>query len=187
MKKYSFDIVVGGKKITNDDDLFEISDALYEAGCADSHPAAYNGTLYINFNRKADGYEKAVLSAIANIESVEGLKCLSVDIGDMVSLSDAAELAGTTKASLSRYSNGSRGNGTFPTPILRVDSNRPLWAWSDIADWLEKNNCIDKDIVKQARITSAINTALSIRHAQSMDNVSYYLDVFNNSHDAMTA
>lgn len=187
MKKYSFNIVVGGRKITNDDDLFEISDSLYETGCADAHPAAYNGTLYINFDRKAENYEKAVLSAISNIESVKGLKCLSVDIGDMVSLSDAAELAGTTKASLSRYSNGSRGKGNFPTPILRVDSNRPLWAWSDIADWLEKNNSIDKEIVRQARTTSAINTALSIRHSQSMGSVSHYLDVFNNSHDAMTA
>lgn len=187
MKKYNFDIVVGGIKIINDDDLFEISDALYEAGCADAHPAAYNGTLYINFNRNAENYEKAVLSAISNIESVEGLQCLSVDIGDMVSLSDAAELAGTTKASLSRYSNGSRGKGNFPTPILRVDSNRPLWAWSDIADWLEKNNSIDKDIVRQARITSAINTALSIRHAQSIKTVLHYFDVFNNSNNTLSA
>lgn len=187
MKKYSFDIVVGGIKIMNDDDLFDISDALYEAGCADAHPAAYNGTLYINFDRKAESYEGAVLTAISDIESVAGLKCLSVDIGDMVSLSDAAELAGTTKASLSRYSNGSRGRGNFPTPILRVDSNRPLWAWSDIADWLEKNNAIDQDIVRQARITSAINTALSIRHAQSMETVSRYFDVFNHSQNKISA
>ncbi|PHM51598.1 hypothetical protein [Xenorhabdus hominickii] len=40
MKKYSFDIVVDGKKITTDNDLFDISDALYEAGCSDAHPTA---------------------------------------------------------------------------------------------------------------------------------------------------
>lgn len=187
MKKYSFDIVVGGKKITTDDDLFDVSDALYEAGCSDAHPAAYNGTLYVNFTRKGESYEQAVMSAISDIESVEGLVCLSVDIGDLVSLSDAAELAGTTKATLSRYSKGSRGKGDFPTPILRVDSSRPLWAWSDVAEWLAKNNAVDNELVEQAQVTGSINTALSIRHANSMGAVSNYLDALNNNHAVVTA
>ncbi|EOW9480298.1 DNA-binding protein [Vibrio cholerae] len=187
MKKYNFSIVVGGKKIATDDDLFEISDALYEAGCSDAHPAAYNGTLYVNFTRNSDSYEKAVISAISDIESVDGLFCLSVDMGDMVSLSDAAELAGTTKATLSRYSKGSRGKGDFPTPILRVDSCRPLWSWGDIAEWLAKNQAIDKELVKQARITESINTALSIRHANSMGAVSHYLDTLNKNHALLNA
>ncbi|CDH20554.1 putative DNA-binding protein [Xenorhabdus bovienii str. kraussei Quebec] len=187
MKKYSFDIVVDGKKITTDDDLFDVSDALYDAGCSDAHPAAYNGTLYVNFTRNSESYAKAVMSAISDIESVSGLVCLSVDIGDVVSLSDAAELGGTTKATLSRYSKGSRGKGDFPTPILRVDSNRPLWAWSDIAEWLAKNNVIDNELVEQARITGSINTALSIRKTNSMDTVSHFLDKLNTNHTVVTA
>ncbi|OTA21402.1 DNA-binding protein [Xenorhabdus beddingii] len=182
MKKYSFDIVVGGKKITTDDSLFDISDALYEAGCSDAHPAAYNGTLYVNFTRTRESYSKAVMSAISDIESVSGLVCLSVDIGDVVSLSDAAELAGTTKAALSRYNKGSRGKGDFPTPILRVDSQRPLWSWGDIAEWLAKNKIIDNELVEQARITGSINTALSIRNTNAMVAVSQFLDELNNNH-----
>ncbi|OKP01595.1 hypothetical protein [Xenorhabdus eapokensis] len=175
MREYDFSIVVGGKKITTDDDLFDISDALYEAGCSDSHPAAYNGNLYINFTRKSESYAKAVASAIANIESISGLRCLSVDMGDVVSLSDAAELAGTTKVTLSRYSKGSRGAGDFPTPIQRVDSNRPLWSWTDIAEWLAQNNLVDNELIEQARITGAMNTALSIRNNNSMDAVFQFL------------
>ncbi|MDC9615377.1 DNA-binding protein [Xenorhabdus khoisanae] len=189
MRKYSFSIVVGGKKITTDDDLFDISDALYEAGCSDAHPAAYNGTLYVNFTRNGENYAKSVSSAISDIESVSGLTCLSVDIGDVVSLSDAAELAGTTKAALSRYSKGSRGAGDFPTPILRVDSSRPLWSWADIAEWLEKNKLIDNELVEQARMTGAINTALSIRNTNSMDTVFQFLYALksNNNHTIITA
>ncbi|KGM29762.1 DNA-binding protein [Photorhabdus luminescens] len=187
MRKYSFSIVVGGKKITTDDDLFDISDALYEAGCSDAHPAAYNGTLYVNFTRNSENYAKAVMSAIAGIESVSGLMCLSVDIGDVVSLSDAAELAGTTKAALSRYSKGSRGAGDFPTPLLRVDSSRPLWSWTDIAEWLAKNKIIDNELVEQARITGSINTALSIRNTNSMDVIVQFMNALNNNLKAITA
>jgi predicted transcriptional regulator len=188
MRKYSFSIVVGGKRITTDDDLFDVSDALYEAGCSDSHPAAYNGTLYVNFTRNSESYAKAVMSAIADIESVPSLICLSVDIGDIVSLSDAAELSGTTKAALSRYSKGSRGAGDFPTPLLRVDSSRPLWSWSDIAEWLAKNKIIDNELVEQARITGSINTALSIRNTNSMDAVLQFMNALNNNNlKAVTA
>ncbi|WP_426575278.1 DNA-binding protein (plasmid) [Xenorhabdus stockiae] len=171
MREYNFNIVVGGKKITTDDSLGDIADALYEAGCGDGDPEVCNGTLYVNFTRHSESYAKAVQSAIANIESVAGLRCLSVDMSEIISLSDAAERTGLTTSALSRYYKGSRGAGNFPTPIFRVDSNRPLWAWTDIAEWLAQHDLIDDELVEQARITDAINTALSIRNNNSMDTV----------------
>lgn len=186
MTMYSFEIVVGGIRIESDDDLFNVSDALYEAGCIDSHPAAYNGTLYVPFTREADSYEEAVKSAIVQIESIHRLQCLSVDVGGLVSLTDAAELAGVTKAALSRYSKGQRGKGDFPSPILRVDSNRPLWSWGEIAVWLESMNVVDHDIVEQAKTTEIINTALSIRNANMASQVMQYFNVLNKNGAAMT-
>lgn len=79
MTTYTFEIVIAGITIVSDDDLFDISDALYDAGCTDSHPEAYNGTLYISFARKADSYETAIKTAIEQIESIDNLKSLSVN------------------------------------------------------------------------------------------------------------
>lgn len=80
MKTFNFNIVVGGFIRTDEDlFLFNVSDALYDAGCDDSHPSMYNGTLYITFTREAESYEQAVTSAIQQIESIQGLVCLSVD------------------------------------------------------------------------------------------------------------
>lgn len=187
MRNFKFDIVVGGIKINSDDELFDISDALYESGCDDALTAAYNGTLYLSFDREGKDYESAVLSAIADIEKIPGLQCRAVDMGDTVSLSDAAELAGSTKAALSRYSKGTRGKGDFPTPISRVDSSRPLWAWEDIAEWLEKKELVNKDVVLMAKITAKINTSLNIRHANAQADVNKYINLLNNNKLALSA
>lgn len=184
MTTYTFEIVVSGIKIASDDDMFDVSDALYTAGCIDSHPAAYNGTLYVPFTRKSDSYETAVKTAIEQIESIPNLKCLSVDVGGLVSLTDAAELAGLTKATLSKYSKGQRGNGDFPCPISRVDSSRPLWSWGDVAEWLEQHGAVNNETVKQAHITQAINTALTIRNDKMIKEVEKYLDFFNKKNAA---
>ncbi|PSV88406.1 hypothetical protein [Photobacterium iliopiscarium] len=79
MTTYTFEIVIAGIKIVSDDDLFDISDALYDAGCKDSHPEVYNGTLSISFTRKADSYETAIKTAIEQIESIDNLKIDSVN------------------------------------------------------------------------------------------------------------
>ena len=184
MTTYTFEIVVGGIKIVSNDDLFDISDALFEAGCTDSHPAAYGGTLYVPFTRESDSYETAVETAIEQIESIDGLKCVSIDVGGIVSLADAAELAGLTRATLSKYSKGQRGNGDFPSPISRVDSSRPLWSWSDVAAWLEHRGAVDSEIVTRANTTHAINTALTIRNDKMIKDVEHYLNFLNKKNAA---
>ncbi|MGL4927516.1 MAG: helix-turn-helix transcriptional regulator [Plesiomonas shigelloides] len=177
---FCFRVVIGGIKITSDDDLFNISDALFEAGCDDGTPEVTNGTLSVSFDRESDSFENAVISAIANIESIHGLFCVSIDSGDMVSLSGAAELAGITKAALSRYANGSRGAGDFPHPVQKVDSSRPLWAWSEVAKWLSDKGQLSEDAVKQASTVEAINAALLIRNRGAQDQVNRYLTAFDN-------
>lgn len=177
---FCFRIVVGGINIASDDDLINVSDVLFEAGCDDGTPSVTNGTLSISFDRESDSFENAVISAIANIESIHGLFCVSVDSGDMVSLSDAAELAGMTKAALSRYANGSRGAGDFPHPVQKIDSSRPLWAWSEVAKWLSDKGQLSEDAVKQASTVEAINAALLIRNRGAQDQVNRYLSKFDN-------
>ena len=180
MNTYNFSIVVGGVSILNDDDMEAASDMLFEAGCDDGLVLTCNTTLYIDFDREAENYEDAVSSAIKDIESIDSFKCLSVDAGDTVNLSDAAELSGINKMTLSRYSKGERGAIDFPHPIERVDSSRPLWSWGEIAEWLESKGLIDHEVVNIAKITHRINTALSIRNANDILEINKYLHQLNN-------
>ncbi|EMW0566105.1 AlpA family transcriptional regulator [Vibrio parahaemolyticus] len=173
--KYEFDVVVSGKYSGNEEALFDVADLLYEAGCKDAVIKIIYDALYIHFFRSAENLKSAIISAIRDIESVNGLKCQSVDVGDVVSLSDVSEITGINKTTLSRYSKGQRGEKGFPSPIYRVDSSRVLWSWLDIAKWLKSNGHIDKNFVEDAVVVTEINTALRIRNNKSKENVLNYL------------
>lgn len=171
MKDYNFQIIVTGTQINTNDEMEHITDILVGAGCDDSVIGSYNKTLYLDFDRAADSYEQAIMSAIKDIESIAHLKVVSVDAGDYVGLSDAAELADTTRSALSNYNKGIRGNGQFPTPILRITNKNPVWRWSDIASWLNDNGKIEQELVNNARTVEAINIALQLRNKALLDNI----------------
>lgn len=177
MKYYNFNLVTDKNSIVSDEDLFDISDELYEAGCNDGMPCVYGDTLYIEFDRKGESFEQAVVSAIKDIESVQNIKVTSVDAGEWVGLTDAATLSGTTKASLSRYSKGERGKGGFPCPLQRIDSKNPLWSWSEIATWLESQDKIETELLEIAQATATINMSLQLRDKAKFDRVSTMLAV----------
>lgn len=64
LKTYSFTLVFeGGFDELSD----EFADAIWDAGCQDSHLSLREGTLRIAFDREAPSYWTAVLSAVAEI------------------------------------------------------------------------------------------------------------------------
>lgn len=174
MKTFAFDLVTDRHGLVTDDDIFDVSDAVFEAGCTDSNVHTYNGVLYLSFNREAESYEQAVISAIKQVETI-GVTVLSVDAGDWVTLADAAELTGVTKAALTRYAKGTRGKGDFPSPLHRIDSRSPLWSWADIANWLKQNDLAESEVYDIAKTTAMINMSLQLRDKYSMDRVTTYM------------
>ena len=185
MNDYNFQIIVSGIQIKTNEDLLGITNLLVAANCDDSVISSYNKTLYLDFDREAESYEKAIVSAINDIESIESLKVMSVDEGYYVSLSDAAELADTTRSALSNYNNGIRGDGEFPTPILRVSNKNPIWRWSDIAIWLGKNGKIEPYLVDNARTVEIINIALQLRNKPLLDNILSMTVLLNHNNKSM--
>lgn len=71
MQTYNFTLILGG--MTGVSELIEdkIHDKLFEAGCDDSMPGSVNNKHHIVFCREAEDFESAVVSAIADVESVE--------------------------------------------------------------------------------------------------------------------
>ncbi|MFV0574073.1 MAG: helix-turn-helix transcriptional regulator [Vibrio sp.] len=179
MTTYKFHLITNKTDVFTDEQLFSLSDGLYEAGCDDATVAVTNGTLFLSFDREAEHFQDAVLSAIKDVESVFELRVISVDASDWVGLTDAAEMAGMTKSALSRYSKGTRGTGGFPCPKRKINSKNPLWRWAEIAEWLKQNGKANEELVKSAKFTETINLSLQLRDSEHYQKVMATLDKVN--------
>jgi hypothetical protein len=65
LKTYHFTLVFAGEF---DELTDELEDAVWEAGCDDSHISLRECVLRIGFDREAPSYWAALLSAVADIE-----------------------------------------------------------------------------------------------------------------------
>ena len=160
MNTYEFSLVLSGVS----DCTPSLEDALYEARCDDGLVCSYCNTVYIDFMREATSYKDAVMSAIKDIESSSlSASVVSVDAGDLVGITDIAELSAISKKTISAYKDGKRGPGEFPNPVQRLKNKSPLWRWSDVATWLAHHGKVDPEIAENALITEAFNKALAQR------------------------
>ena len=164
MNEFDFALVATCDIQIDTDTIAQIADALFEAGCDDCTVMSRNQTLIIEFDREAESYERAVVTAIRDVHSVDGMKVLSVDAGDYVGLSDAAELSELSRSTLSKFSKGDRGDGTFPSPYLRVTGKAPLYDWSEISKWLADKGHAESELAENASVTSKINLALKLKN-----------------------
>ena len=111
-------------------------DALYEAGCDDALIGRTDGIQYIEFDREAAGVVEAVLSAVADIERVDGVKVTRIADAGLVSMADIAVRTGRTREGVRLLVTGARGPGGFPPPVTDPRSRYRLWRWSDVERWL---------------------------------------------------
>jgi hypothetical protein len=135
MTEWSFRLILAGVELT-DDDL----DALYEAGCDDAaFSRERDGRVHALFDREAESAERAVLSAIVDVEKARigarVVRVLSDD--DWLTAAEIAERLGRTRQSIGLLVRGARGPGGFPTPVARQASPNPLWSWSEVAAWFK--------------------------------------------------
>ncbi len=171
MKEYDFALIATSEKNVDAELIIQIANHLFDVGADDCTVSSSGNALVIEFDRESESYKDAVISAIKQVQSINGFTVKSVDAGQYVGLSDAAELSDLTRSALSKYSKGERGDGLFPTPYLRVNSKAPLYDWSEIATWLHAKNLLSSELVENAKFTSTINTALKLKNGE-LDEVS---------------
>lgn len=165
MPLFNFTLTLSG--VSSDIDGLE--DALFENGCNDALVCFYGKSVYLEFDRDANSLDEAISSAIMNVELTGmNIRVESVD-STMVGLSDIAELTGLTRQAIALLKDGLRGDGNFPSPIQRIKGQSPLWDWSVVADWLEKNNRLHKcpELSQHAKILSKWNLALRISNNEN--------------------
>lgn len=65
MKTYEFDVILKGMSELSD----EQADRLFNACCDDGTPASSEGLAWVHFDRRAPTLEKAIASAVRQIQS----------------------------------------------------------------------------------------------------------------------
>lgn len=135
MKSYEFTLIVDGPDMQSD----EIADALYEAGCDDGLVGRVDGIQYVDFDREAASLPDAVLSALTDLESVDGLEVTRLADATLVSMSDIAERMGRSRESVRLLISGDRGPGGFPPPVTDPRSRYRLWRWFEVSEWLSRS------------------------------------------------
>jgi hypothetical protein len=158
---YEFTLIVYGPGFDDD----RVADALYEAGCGDGLLNDDNGVQTIDFEREAATLYSAVLSAIADVESVEGFRVVRVVDIDLLAMSEIAERTGRTRESVRLLANGSRGPGGFPPPINRNEDRRyHLWRWAEVAAWFDRHEIDGVEALAGTEgALTVINAALDLR------------------------
>lgn len=156
MKSFAFTIIASG--LDHEADDFE--DSLFEAGCDDATVAFARGVVIMEFEREARNLSHAVRSAVDDVTRA-GARVLRVEPDYLVSLAEIAERSRLTRAAITHYASGERGQD-FPRPVARVSSSSPLWNWIDVARWLHHRRQVTTDAVVAARIVKAANDALTM-------------------------
>ena len=163
MPSYEFTLIVEGPDLQTDARI----DALYEAGCDDALVGRSHGVQYLDFDREAPSLDDAVLSAIANVESIDGVEVVRIAGAGLVSMADIAATTGRTRESVRLLVEGERGGGSFPAPVNDPRSRYRLWRSSEVRRWFELQYGSPPDLGSETLV--AINAGLDLRrHGRSL-------------------
>ena len=165
MKKnpiHKFVLVLSG--ISEPDGRLE--DALYEAGCDDALLAFRACVAYLEFDRRAPRLERAVLSAIREVEGADPrIRVVRVEPGDLVNASEIGRRARLTREYIRLLAQGERGSGGFPAPEFGITGKTLAWSWAKVVRWLFQQGMLeDASLVDAALTIRDLNDALEVRN-----------------------
>ena len=150
------------------ENIDNLEDRLFEAGCDDALVNFRNGAIYLDFDREASCLEEAVVSAIKNIQSIN-VEVASVAPDNLVTESEIAKRLQVARQTVSLWIKRKRRE-SFPHPVMRLAEKSPLWKWNEITEWLYNNKIIDdKNLVENALFFSNINAALEERDSRTRE------------------
>ncbi|WP_410471805.1 helix-turn-helix transcriptional regulator [Faucicola mancuniensis] len=148
MNTYHFTIVI------RDNQLDEIEDKLFEAGCDDALLCYYNDVPYLEFDREADNAEQAIKTAIQDIH-LAGFYDLAVQESGFSTLAEMANKIGVSRMTMTNYAKNKRGKTDFPKPMYGITSASALYRWQDVANWLYKEGKLAKADYDVAQVAVA--------------------------------
>lgn len=163
MTTHTFTLIVDGPDLQTD----ELIDAVHDAGCDDALIGRADGVQFADFDRDADSLQDAVLSAVSELESIEGVSVLRLADAGLVSMADIADRTGRTRESVRLLIAGERGPGGFPPPVTDPRSRYRLWRSDEVETWLRTHLATSLSDATDDHIKAAINAGLELRRHRS--------------------
>src|SRR5690554_615926 len=91
----------------------ELENSIYGNHCDDALISSRDQIVYLDFDREADNLERAVISAINDVEAV-GYTVARIEPSDLVTCTEISRRTGRTRESIRLIIKGERGTGGFP-------------------------------------------------------------------------
>ena len=118
-----------------DVDVDDAFDDLHSAGCHDALFSRRDDQEYVTFSRQAGTLEEAILTAIADLESVVGIAVTNISDSSLVTAEEIALRSGRSDSSLRPLIEQHRVARPFPSPLGWSDDELQEWEWSAVANW----------------------------------------------------
>jgi len=154
MQVFEFSLILQGLDPMDED----IEDRLHEAGCDDAILIVQRGAVILTFAREGQAFSDAMVSACRDAVGA-GATVARIEPDHLVNQIEIAARAGLTRAAVSNYVAGSRGDA-FPPPCARATTKTPLWDWAEVAAWFCRNGIVGDTAVRRAQIVRRLNIAL---------------------------
>jgi predicted DNA-binding transcriptional regulator AlpA len=165
MTTFEFSIIASGLDPQADD--FETR--FYNAGCDDATVSFQKGHIIVDFAREATSIDEAICSAVECVQKA-GAHVDRVEPDPLVSLADIASRTGLTRAAITQYSKGQRGEN-FPAPVARVTSETSLYDWAEVATWLFQHEKLSREEAIEAEAVKVANEAICAREPMLRDKM----------------
>jgi len=159
MTTHTFTLIVDGPDLQAD----EVVDSVFDAGCGDALIGRSDGVQFADFDREAASLHEAVLSAVSDLESIEGVFVLRLADAGLVSMADIAARTGRTRESVRLLISGERGPGGFPPPVTDPRSRYRLWRSDEVESWFRVHLASPLSGATDDHIRAAINASLELR------------------------
>lgn len=167
MTTHNFTLVLSGLP----EFMEEMAHTLYESGCDDALISTHNGIPCLEFDRDAESFSEAVLSAIYDVETCQlngkpvGFRVQRIEPDDLVNASEIGRRAGITREYVRRLSSGKQGAGGFPSPVCSC-AGKAVWSWTAVSEWMKANNIDVEPSGIDPRDVALINASLTARNCQ---------------------
>jgi predicted DNA-binding transcriptional regulator AlpA len=93
-----------------------------------------------------------------------------VEPDPLVSLADIASRTGLTRAAITQYSKGQRGEN-FPAPVARVTSETSLYDWAEVARWLFQHQKLSREQAIKAEAVKIANRVICADEPKLRDKI----------------
>ena len=153
MPIHHFTLIVDGVDLQDE----SVVNSLFESGCDDALIGVVDGVQFVDFDRDAASLDEAVLSAVADIERVDGVRVVRVADAGLAAMADVAARTGRTREGVRLLVSGARGPGGFPPPITDPRGRYRLWRWSDVQRWFRSEVGEEIPLASEERLVTAIN------------------------------